>query len=150
MADEAKDLYLQHRAGQDKYTYFLLAAAAAALAFAMQKSEGMLLAWPMIPLAFAAVCWALSFYFGCKCVTWVQTALYANIAFLQLKSGSHPEQPKEPNELAGAIAGVRKALDHNSEKVRTYANLQFRFLVLGAILFIAWHVYGMYLRTYAT
>lgn len=147
MADDVKDLYLQHRVGQDKYTYFLLAAAAAALAFALQKTEGMVLTWSMAPLALAAISWALSFYCGCKCITWVQTALHANIAFLQLKSGSHPEQPADAAGLNAAVSGVRMALDHNSEKVRFFANWQFRMLLVGAVLFIGWHVYEMYLRT---
>ena len=150
MADDVKDLYLQHRTGQDKYTYFLLAAAAAALAFAVQKTEGMNLSRSMVPLALAAASWALSFFCGCKNISWVQTALYANVALLQLKSGSHPEQPDHPALTQGAVSGVGKALDHNSEKAYFYANWQFRLLVAGALLFIGWHVFEMYLRTAAT
>ena len=35
---ELIDLYKQHATGQEKYTYFLLAAAASALAFEIQKT----------------------------------------------------------------------------------------------------------------
>jgi hypothetical protein len=103
----------------------------------------------MVPLGGAALSWGLSFYFGCKNVSWVLTALYANVGFLQLKRGTHPEQPSHPEELAGAITGVRRALDHNSEKAYFYATWQFRMLIIGGALFIAWHVLEMYLRTVA-
>jgi hypothetical protein len=147
VSDDVKDLYLQHRTGQDAYTYFLLAAVASALAFAVQKTQGLTLSWSMLPLGGAALSWALSFYCGCKNVSWVQTALYANVGLLQLKAGSHPNQPEHPDELKGALLGVRKALDHNAEKAYVFAGWQFRLLVAGAVLFLAWHVLEMYLRT---
>jgi hypothetical protein len=149
VADDVKDIYLQHRQGQDKYTYFLLAAAASALAFAVQKTVGLPFSWSMAPLGGAAIAWGLSFYFGCKNVSWVLTALYANVGLLQLKSGTHPNQPAHPQELTAAVAGVRNALDHNAEKAYFYASWQFRTLIIGGVLFIAWHVLEMYLRTVA-
>ena len=36
--DGIRELWLQHRAGQDKYTYFLLAVTASAIVFAVQKT----------------------------------------------------------------------------------------------------------------
>jgi uncharacterized membrane protein (DUF485 family) len=149
MSEEVKDIYLLHRNGQDKYTYFLLAAAASALAFAIQKTVDASFSWSMLPLAGAAVSWGLSFFFGCKNVSWVLTALYANVGFLQLKSGTHPNQPAHPQEVAAAISGVRNALDHNAEKAYLYAKWQFRMLITGGILFIGWHVLEMYFRTIA-
>jgi hypothetical protein len=147
---DVKDLYLQHRTGQDAYTYFLLAAAASALAFAVQKTTDLKLGWSMAPLGAAALSWGLSFYFGCKNVTWVQTALQANMALLQLKSGSHPKQPSHPQEVGAALSGVTQALNHNVEKAYFYATWQFRTLIAGGILFLAWHIAEMYLRTFAT
>ena len=79
-----------HENGQDKYTYFLLAAAGAAIGFAVQKTEGLLLSWWLLPVAFSIIFWSLSFYFGCENVNWVQTSKVANYNFLRLKSGSHP------------------------------------------------------------
>ena len=52
-----KDLIQQvresHENGQEKYTYFLLAAAGAAIGFAVQKTEGLLLSWWLLPVAFS-------------------------------------------------------------------------------------------------
>ncbi|MBI2748640.1 MAG: hypothetical protein HYX43_04670 [Burkholderiales bacterium] len=133
------ELYKQHQAAEDKYTYFLLAAAAAAIAFAVQKTDGATLSWWLLPVAFAAGCWALSFFFGCKHITWVQTALYANYSLLQLKEGVHPDQPP-PALLTVAESGVRKALASNVDKAQFYGQCQFRMLILGAVFFIGWHI----------
>ena len=151
MADnkELLELYKQHQAGEDKYTYFLLAAAAAALAFAVQKTEGAVLSWWLLPVAASALCWGLSFFFGCKRLTWVQTALYSNYTLLQLKAGVHPEQPPHPEYLAAAQSGVRSAIDSNVNKAQSYARWQFRMLILGAAFFIAWRVTEIIRVTYA-
>ncbi|MGH8250668.1 MAG: hypothetical protein ACREVI_08200 [Steroidobacteraceae bacterium] len=148
MSDDIRELYLRHREGQDKYVYFQLAAAAAALGFAVQKTEAMSLAWPMLPLGIAALCWAVSFFCGCKTIAAVQTALRSNVAILQLKNGSHPDQPDEPELVAGAIKGVTSALTSKAESAYRYGTAQFQFLVAGGVLFLAWHVLAMYCRTF--
>ena len=81
------EIHRQHRTGQEKYTYFLLAVTASAIAFAVQKTSGLKLTWSMVPLGLAVVLWGLSFYFGCKNLLWVQTAIYANYSLLQLQKG---------------------------------------------------------------
>ena len=93
MADQGiLELHKQHREGQSKYTYFLLAVAASAVAFAVQKTTGMKLSWSMTPLGLAAISWGFSFYCGCKNVLWVQAAIFANYSLLQLKGGIHPKR----------------------------------------------------------
>jgi len=146
---EMLELHKQHREGQSKYTYFLLAVAASAVAFAVQKTSGARLSWPMIPLGLAALSWGLSFYCGCKNLLWVQTAIYTNYSLLQLKSGVHAEQPPHPHLLQAAEEGVRSAIKTNIEGAEFHGKWQFRLLILGAILFLSWHVLDMVLRTYA-
>jgi hypothetical protein len=144
------ELHKQHREGQSKYAYFLLAAAASAVAFALQKTSGAKLSWSMIPLGLATLSWGLSFYCGCKHLLWVQTAIFANYSLLQLKSGIHPEQPPHPQLMQAAEEGVRSAIKTNIEGAEFHGKWQFRLLILGGILFIAWHVLDMVLRTYVT
>lgn len=140
---EIFELYKQHQTNQDKYTYFLLATAAAAIAFAVQKTEGLLLSWWLLPVGLAIVSWGVSFFFGCKNIIWVQTAISANYDLLQLKRGVHPEQPPQPQLSDAAIQGVKSALTSNANNAQFYANWQFRTLILGAVLFIAWRVIEM-------
>ena len=54
MSDEnLRQLHDQLRTAQDKYTYFMLAAAASAVAFAVTRTDGLLLSWSMVPLGLA-------------------------------------------------------------------------------------------------
>jgi hypothetical protein len=137
------DLHKAHQTGQKKYTYFLLAAAGAAIGFAVQKTEGLLLTWWLLPVALATICWSASFYFGCKNVIWVQTSIMANFNLLQLQQGSHPDQPPHPELVSAAIRGVENALEENANNAQFYGIWQFRLLVAGAIFFITWRVAEM-------
>jgi hypothetical protein len=146
--DDILEVYKQHRAEQDKYTYFLLAAAAAAIGFAVQKTEGLRFSWWLLPVALATASWGISFFFGCKNLLWAQTGLAANYNLLQLRKGVHPEQPQQPEGAQAAIAGVKTAMRSSGEKSRLYAVWQFRTLIAGAVLFIVWRVLEMYRLTY--
>ena len=135
-----KTLYSAHLTSQEKYVYFLLAAAASGIAFAVQKTNDAVLSWQLCVLGAAVALWGASFYCGCRRITWVQTALMANYNLLQLQAGTHPEQPDAPQLLEAAYRGVNFALDENMTKARSYATWQFRFLLSGAVLFLVWHV----------
>ena len=148
--NELFELYKQHATGQEKYTYFLLAAAASALAFAIQKTDGLVISWWLLPVAAAALSWGVSFFFGCKNLIWVHTAIYANYNLLSLKRGVHPEQPPHPQLAQAAISGVEKALDSNVQAAQFYAQWQFRSLVIGGVFFLAWHILEMFRATYGT
>ncbi len=139
-----EDLRKRHADSQDKYTYFLLAAAGAAIGFAVQKTEGLPLSWWLSPVALAAVAWAGSFYCGCQNPTLVGAAVATNHALLQLRQGSHPQQPPHPQVLDAALNGTFTALEKHMDKAQTYAKWQFRLIVLGAVLFISWRVLEMW------
>jgi len=147
---ELFEMYKQHATGQEKYTYFLLAAAASALAFAIQKTDGLTISWWLLPAAAAALSWGVSFFFGCKNLIWVQTAIYANYNLLSLQRGMHPDQPPHPQLSQAAISGVEKALESNVQNAQFYAKWQFRLLVLGGVFFITWHILEMFHGTYGT
>jgi hypothetical protein len=150
MSELTKELYTQHRTVQDQYTYFLLATAAAALAFAVQKTLDRTFAMSMVPLAAATLSWGLSFYYGCRNSGAVQETMMANMEYLQLKEGNHPKQPDNQFVLFAALKGVHERLHDMSERSGYYSRAQFRTLILGGVLFIGWHVYEMYLRTVST
>jgi hypothetical protein len=147
MSEQTQMLYLQHRTVQDQFTYFLLATAAAALAFAVQKTLDMKFTWSMIPLAGAVGCWGLSFFFGCKHLGSLREMLWNNAEYLQLQEGDHSRQPSHPQERLIAIDVMRQATYKGSARSGTYSALQFRTMILGGALFIGWHVYEMYLRS---
>jgi hypothetical protein len=43
---------------------------------------------------------------------------------------------------------VLKEILSHADDSSAYLNAQFRFLILGAVLFIVWHVWEMFARTY--
>ena len=147
--DELIEIHRQHRTGQDKYTYFLLAVTASVIAFAVQKTDGLKITFSLIPLGFAVLIWILSFYCGVKNLSWVQTSLSANFNLLQLRKGVHPDQPDHPQLQEAAIEGVTSALESNVKYAQFYGVWQFRLLIAGAVLFLVWHILEMVLRTYA-
>jgi hypothetical protein len=141
MSDAFAELHKQHQASQDKYTYFLLAAAGACIAFATEKSAGVPLSWPLLLVALAVASWAVSFYCGCKCANTVQALTMANASLLSLNEGTHEHQPQEPEIRAAAIRGVQSAIDGNLKRASHFNEWQFRLFALGGVLFVAWRIF---------
>lgn len=147
MSDEAgQEVYRQFRTVQDKYTYFLLAAAGAAIAFSLNQTHSLPLSWQQAPLALAVISWAASFYFGCQHARYIASSLYSNLEWLRIAKGEHPDVGSHPQAIEAACAGIQEALTFNSERAERYSNWQFRLLVVGALLYITWHVVEMWLR----
>jgi hypothetical protein len=146
-SEQQIEIYRQHRTAQDKYVYFLLAAVGAAIAFAVNQTQGAKLAWSQLPLACAVAFWALSFFFGCRHLAYVESTLFANIALLKVTAGEDPQIGMHPQLMAVASEGIREAIELNSKWASRFARWQFRCLVLGAVSYLAWHVVGMWLRS---
>jgi hypothetical protein len=145
--DNLREVHRQLRLSQDKYSYFLLAVAGAAVGLAINQTHGTAIAWSQIPLAIAVLCWGLSFFFGCQQLRYVSSSLYANVALLNIQTGKHPEYNSNPQIAAAAIEGIRMAFESNSDNANKLGHWQFRFLIIGALFYIGWHVWEMALRT---
>ncbi len=143
----AREVYKAHREVQNKYTYFLLAAAGAAIALAVNQTQDVAMAWLQVPLAAGALSWGLSFYYGCRHLAYVSSTLYVNIELLRVKSGQHPNVGADPQRMTAAIEAIRQIIESNNKRANRLGHRQFRFLVLGAVLYIVWHVLEMYLHT---
>lgn len=128
---------------QAKYTYFLLAVAASAIALAIKRTTGMPLDWQQIPLGIAVLCWGVSFFAGCRNRAYFSSTIYANVALLQLQDGTHPNIPDHPQLVQAAAEGVRLAANENSSSANFWGHVQFRSLVLGGLLFLIWHIIEM-------
>ncbi|HLQ65385.1 MAG TPA: hypothetical protein VK201_11860 [bacterium] len=150
MSDTATEVYRAHREAQNRYVYFLLAATWAAIGFAVNQTMNKTLAWSQIPLAGAVFGWGLSFVFGIRHLQYVSSSLYANLELLEVESGQHSQVGTHLGKIAAASEGIREAIESNSNRANHLAHLQFTFLVAGAVLYVAWHVLEMYLRTVST
>lgn len=146
-SDQQIEVFRQLRTSQDKYVYILLAAAGAAIALAINQTQGAKLAWSQLPLAAGVLLWAMSFFFGCRHLAYVGSTLYANAELLRVEGGSHPEVGRHPQLMLAASEGIRQAIESNSNRANRFARWQFACLVLGAIAYLTWHVLEMWLRT---
>ncbi len=145
-SENAREVFRAHREAQNKYTYFLLATAGAVIALAVNQTRGAALAWSQVPLAVAVLSWGLSFFVGTRHLQYVSSTLYSNADLLRVQSGQHPELGADPRVVAAASQGIRNAIEQNSERANRLGRWQFRFLVMGSVLYVVWHVLEMYLR----
>ncbi len=144
----SSDLHKAHSAAHEKYHYFLLAAAGAAIGFALHKTEEEVISWWLLPVALASLLWALSFYFGCLAIGSVNTAMGANYNYLVLYDNYDKARPVIPQgKLESRLLAEREKIRNNQENAFKYARLQFHLLALGAVFFIVWHVLEMWCRT---
>ncbi len=128
---------------QEKYDYFLMSVAAAAIAFAVHRTSGMSLDWYMIILAIAVSLWAISFIAGCWRRQYIGSNMFANFDLLRIQNGDHPEVGIHPGAIKAASEGIRNAMEHNSDRATFWANVQLYSLIVGAIIFIVWHAIEM-------
>ena len=147
MADENfREVCRALRETQNRYPYFLLFAAGGAVGFAVGQTRDAALDSSHSLLGCAVLAWGLSAYFGCRHLAHVSSGLYSNAELLVVESGAHPEIGQHPQAIATASQGIRQALESNSERANRLGHWQFRLLVVGGVLYIAWHVWRMYLR----
>ena len=137
------ELHKAHRESAEKYIYFLLAAAGAAIAFAVTQTQSATLTWIKLPLGLAVLCWGASFFCGCRQINQTANILQRNYQMLRVKAGEHPEFPNHPE----AIAFIEKDLEAQVSKSGRWGLAQFRFLIAGAALYVLWHVFDMMART---
>lgn len=105
----------------DKYTYFSLAAAGAAIAFAVNQTQGAKLAWSQLPLAGAVVCWALSFFCGCRHLEYIASGLFANFGLLGVATGEDPQIGRHPQLIAIARETAREIMESQSKLAGRFA-----------------------------
>ncbi len=145
-SEDSREVFRLLRLAQDKYVYFLLAAAGAAIGLAVNQTHEAALSRSQIALAGAVVCWGFSFYFGCRHLAYVSSTLYANHELLKVEDGQHPQVGGHPQLMQAASEGIRLAINDNSERANRLGHMQFRFLLAGALLYLLWHVIEMWRR----
>lgn len=145
--EESRLLYNQIRSAQDKYVYFLLAIAASVIAFTMQITKDSIFSPTLIPLGLAVLFWSLSFYCGCRNIRYNNSNMLANFSLLQVESGNHPQAGNNTDYIEAASEGIRDWMSENQTKIVSYGSWQFRFIILGGVAFVIWHLFEMAVRT---
>jgi len=147
--ENIREVHRQLRVSQDKYTYFILAVAGAAVALAIRETHGTAITWPPSLVGLAVLSWGISFFYGCRHLEYVNSTLYANADLLKVQNGIHPQYNTSPEIALAAVEGIRDAVESNSKKAGRLARWQFRLLVIGALFYIGWHIWEMVLLALA-
>lgn len=146
ISEAEKEVYKALTTAQLKYVYFLLAAAGAGIAFAINQTQGSSLRLSQIPLAFGILSWGMSFFFGCRYLQYISSTMYANTELLKAQSGRHPKSGTHLQNMLAVVNGIQQAMDENSIRAGKFAQSQFLCLIAGAVLYVCWHILEMYLR----
>lgn len=137
------EVFRQFSNSQEKYDYFLMTFAAAAIAFAVHQTSGMALNWFMTILGVAVILWAISFLAGCRRRQYIGSNLFANMDLLHVQGGSHPLTGLHPEKIKVACGVIYKNIETNSNRASFWANVQLYSFIIGAIIFVVWHVINM-------
>ncbi len=167
IGDDAENLHDEIEwiiAAEDKYVYFLLAAAGAAIAYAMQRTnDAKLDGWNWLIVG-AFLCWAASFFAGCRnrrhrfggamqhlFSRGIRLGMRAETMRLAMRaetiSNAKRERLSELSEEADSLAKRFHELGRSAARsAQLWFDLQFGLLVSGAFIFFSWHLVGMFLR----
>lgn len=156
-AEHLASLEADMNASKDKYVYYLLAITAGAVAFVAHETNQVALHEAHWILGVAVGFWLVSFYVGCKNRFLDISYLSDSFWSIGLKLGIAAER----HSLGGKITedqrkglwiaeefvdGIDEDKKNASVGARDCFEWQFRLFVLGAVAYIVWHIYEMYLR----
>lgn len=146
--EEIKVLFEQLENSQNKYTYFILAFSASAIALVMKQTSTAVFSYSLIPLGVAIFFWGASFFAGCKNIHYKNSHIYANIEYLRIIQGTHPQVGNDQQYISIAAEGINRAMNTNSKRANTFSIWQFRLAVYGGLSYIVWHLTEMTIRSF--
>jgi hypothetical protein len=139
---------------EDKYVFFILGVAAAAIAYGMQRTSSSSLHSFDVVLGLAYVFWGFSFWAGCRNrdrrLKAATDHVLLSLAKLAIEMQQSIIPPSVLHEYADAAAQAIK--DGEAERSQAvvdaqyWFHLQFGLLIAGALCFFVWHIIGMSLR----
>lgn len=110
--DLEQELYRQFKGAQEKYTYFLLAASASAIGYAITQIKVEPFNPSHIAFALSIVLWSLSFISGLKFIEGSTNFTFKNVIYLSFKR----ELKNSPN-YAALVSKHKEDLWLESEKI---------------------------------
>ena len=127
MSEESIDQTLADaiRKSLTEYTYFMLAATGAAIAFALNQTNNQKFDNLLIPLLVALICWCVSFYCGTNLLKNYHLHLITNL-------GLHRGAPFEGRDLTKV-----------ERIMRFYGHYQFFLFLMGTVSYIGWKLISM-------
>jgi len=144
MSEPKNVLTNQIIAEQSKFVYFLLAAAASGIAFAIQRTtdhpSG---CWSLLYFGPAGLAWVLSFAMGCWNRFFAVRTMWANVVLWRVKDGSYDNMPDTPERVAWHNDFLQRVAEGAQSRATRWGKWQFRLLWFGGLLFIIGHIIEM-------
>lgn len=134
------EMWKAHRAAQEKFTYFMLAASGACIGFALTQTKDLRLNCDMAWLGAALLAWAGSFYLGCKYAEAGREILLVNKGLLVLNAGRDPYAGTDVNRVSIGNEVFQKRLDDLQKDAAGLYRWEFRLLILGVVFYVIWQV----------
>jgi hypothetical protein len=97
--DAHRDLWQALREHLQRHVYFLLAAAGASIGFAITQTKDAALGWVHAPLAAGVVLWGVSFYLGCRSLSYTANAIRLNSELIRVSRGEHELAGRDPQKM---------------------------------------------------
>jgi hypothetical protein len=145
--EQQMEVWKLFRTQQEKYVYYLLSLAVAAIAFAVAQTKDDELVWTHFILLIPVILWLVSIHNGLKWIKWNLSTLYANFDLLRVRSGHFKEQLPTIFHEQAAAEGINQAIDSNSNVIRKSYSIQNNTFYWGIAFFIFWHLMEMILRS---
>lgn len=142
MSENFRSLYGEYHKGQAQFAYFLLGVAVSAIAFTVHMTSDRLLFDTPWHYGAAVFFWGSSFLAGCAGIERRQDGLSFNAKFIQAVDELHPNIRAAPG-MKEAIVRFKHDVTAAGTKAIWRFTLQRWFLFLGAVFFIAGHIYDM-------
>ncbi len=141
MASEQElELWRSHRAMLEKHNYFLLAAAGTCIGYALTQSKGLVLSEDLTALGGALLCWALSFWMGCRQAGAAVSVVYTNMVMVKVQQGEDPDAGRHPEAIQLGVQMLREVVDKHNKKLIFATKWQHRFLLVGVVFYVGWQV----------
>jgi hypothetical protein len=141
MSDEkARDVYKVASASQERFAFFILAASASAIAFAIVRTEDQALAPWLIPVGAAIVSWALSFLAGAEHVLARHEVFFLNLQLLRVQEGTDPVAGADLTKQQVIAAFIEEKANRKNGAARRLGRAQYLLFLFGAILYVIGHV----------
>jgi hypothetical protein len=142
------ELIKLYKAAQEKYIYFLMAAAGSCIGFSIVQAKVEKLAVHHFLWGIAIALWAFSFLCGLKFIEHLNSSTFQNANYLGFKRDLEKLVPetRESLEIEGDKA-YQCRMESHEKSMSIFGKWQMYFLLFGALIYVVWHVYRMYLVT---
>jgi hypothetical protein len=128
MSEDKKEIYTQLHQNQNQFIYLILAVDVSAIGFTINKLIGMSFHVLQLFLAFAVICWSVSFLCGCYYIENKSKSMATNLTMFE-----RPESMQVLKEIAEEL----------SKKGTKRYNIMKKTLYSGALFFIIWILLSM-------